>query len=207
MKNHETIEAIVFDLGGVLIDWNPRYLYRKLFAHDSEGMERFLTEVCNQAWNEQQDAGRTFAEAVRELSQRYPHWQPMIEAYHTRWSEMLNGAIEGTVEILANLKTDGWALHALTNWSAETFPCAREQFKFLSWFDSIVVSGVEKMKKPDPRFFQLLLDRNDLKASSCLFIDDVHHNIKSAADLGFHTHHFSAPEALRADLKERGILR
>lgn len=199
------VEVIVFDLGGVLIDWNPRYLFRKLFAGDDARMEYFLTSVCHQGWNEKQDAGRPFAQAVAELCVEHPEWQPFIRAYFDRWPEMLGGAIDGTVAVLKRLKADGFPVYALTNWSAETFPFARQRFEFLQWFDGIVVSGEENMKKPDARFFQILLDRHQIDAPKSLFIDDVWHNIEGAAAVGMQTHHFQNPAVLTDDLRRRGL--
>ena len=140
----------IFDLGGVLVDWNPRYLYRKLFDGDEVAMERFLGEICNTAWNLQQDAGRPFAEACALLVARHPGQRGLIEAYRARWPEMLAGPIHGTVEILRELKARGTPLYALTNWSAETFPLALERYDFLHWFEGTVGSGVEMLLKPVP---------------------------------------------------------
>jgi len=149
--------VVVFDLGGVLIDWNPRYLYRKLFD-DDEGMERFLSEVCSPEWNTRQDAGRLWREAVSELTTRHPDQAAMIAAYHLRWPEMLGGDIPEAVELLKELKQQRLRLYALTNWSHETFPVARSRFAFLDWFEGIVVSGEERMVKPDPAIFLRLFD-------------------------------------------------
>src|SRR5262245_59163841 len=138
-------QAIVFDLGGVLIDWNPRYLYRKLFENDEPGMERFLSDVCTPEWNARQDEGRPLAEATSTLIASNPQHEPMIRAFYDRWSEMVPGAIEGTVEIFAELKRRGHSVYALSNWSAETFPLARRRFEFFEWFDHIVLSGEIRM--------------------------------------------------------------
>jgi 2-haloacid dehalogenase len=197
--------VVVFDLGGVLIDWNPRHLYRQLFD-DEAAMERFLAEVCHTAWNEEQDRGRTFAEAIEEAAGRFPEHRALIEAYHRRWDEMLAGPIEGTVELLAELKEAGHELHALTNWSVETFPIARERYAFLGWFTSILVSGEERLIKPDPRVFQLLLERIGRTADACIYIDDNPKNAAAAAALGFDAVHFRSPEQLRADLTRLGVL-
>ena len=150
--------VIVYDLGGVLIDWNPRHLYRKLFD-DEAAMERFLAEVCHATWNEEQDRGRSFAAAIEEAAARHPDQRPMIEAYFARWGEMVAGEIDGAVALLAELKDAGYELHALTNWSAETFPFARGRFAFLDWFQSILVSADVGLIKPDPAIFRLLLER------------------------------------------------
>jgi 2-haloacid dehalogenase len=197
--------AIVFDLGGVLIDWNPRYLYRKLFNGDEAGMERFLSEICTPAWNGQQDAGRPFAEAVAELSARHPQHRELIEAYHRRWNEMLGGAIEGTVEILEALHARQHYLCALSNWSAETFPIARDCFSFLNRFRTIVLSGEERLIKPAPAIFEVLLRRIGRTAEECLFIDDVPANTEVARRLGMRAIEFVSPRDLRLRLREHGI--
>ena len=135
-------------------------------------MEDFLANVCTDEWNERQDAGRTFAEAHAELLPRHADKAHLIEAFGRRFDEMIAGAIEGTVDILADLKRAGVPLYALTNWSAETFPPQRERFAFLSWFDGIVVSGDEGVIKPDPRIFRILLDRYRIAPEEAVFIDD-----------------------------------
>jgi 2-haloacid dehalogenase len=206
MKSKREEPAFVFDLGGVLIDWNPRHLYRQLFDADEPAMERFLSDVCSPAWNVQQDAGRPFAEAVEELVLSHPQHEPLIRAFHERWPETLGGAIEGTVELLAGLKAHGYPLFALSNWSAETFHHARARFGFLEWFDQIVISGEAKLVKPDPRIFDVLLERAGRPAEACLFIDDTEANIVSARRRGFDALLFTTPEALRAELVRRGIL-
>ena len=198
--------AIIFDLGGVLIDWNPRHLYRKLFAGDEAAMERFLAEVCSQEWNVKQDAGRLFSEAVEELTLQHPHHEGLIRAWIERWPETVAGAIEPTVEVLAELRERGYALFALSNWSAETFHHARERFEFLAWFEDIVISGEVKLIKPDPQIFALLLERIGRPAGECLFIDDSETNVLVAQQLGFRTVHFQSAELLRAELRRMGIL-
>ena len=157
------VKAAVFDLGGVLIDWDPRYLYRKLLADEGE-VEEFLATVCTPEWNAEQDRGRPFAEGVAELVERHPAHAAAIAAFHERWPEMLGGDIPGAVELLAELRATGLPLYALTNWSAETFVVARERFAFLDWFDGLLVSGEERIIKPDPAIFELLLDRFGLDA-------------------------------------------
>jgi 2-haloacid dehalogenase len=198
--------AIVFDLGGVLIDWDPRHLYRQLFDGDEAAMERFLAEVCNSEWNVRQDAGRPFAEAVAELVQRHPEQRALIEAYHLRWPEMVAGPIDGSVEILAELRESGHELHALTNWSAETFALTRPRFAFLAWFESILVSAEVRLIKPDPRIFRLLLERIGREAKACIYIDDSPKNVAAADVLGFDAIHFQGAAALRAGLVRRGLL-
>jgi 2-haloacid dehalogenase len=197
--------AVVFDLGGVLVDWNPRYLYRKLIE-DEAAVERFLAEVCTPEWNLKQDAGRPFAEAVEELIVQYPDQHELIRAYHLRWEETVGGPIEGTVEILAELKRAGYMVAALSNWSAETFPVARRRFDFLNWFDVAVISGEVKMVKPDPRIFELLLEKLGRRAEECVYIDDVEANVRAARELGFRAIHFTSPDRLREELKRMEIL-
>ncbi len=199
-------QVVVFDLGGVLIDWNPRYLYRKLFA-DEPAMERFLAEVCHSAWNEEQDRGRSFAAAVEEAAARHPDQRALIEAYHLRWDEMLAGPIPGSVQILEELKQAGHELHALTNWSVEKFPIARERYDFLDHFENILVSGEVGLIKPDRRIFQLLLARIGRPAEDCIYIDDNAANAAAADALGFDAIHFQSPAHLRAALARREPLR
>jgi 2-haloacid dehalogenase len=197
----------VFDLGGVLIDWNPRHLYRKLFPGDEAGMERFLSEVCSPSWNLEQDRGRSWAEATALLVAQYPDHSTMIRAYHARWREMLAGPIEGSVEILRELKQAGVPLYALTNWSRETFPHALALYDFLGWFEAIIVSGQEGLVKPDPRIFQLLADRHGLDFTNLAYIDDSPRNAAAATELGMHGIHFTAPAQLRDELNALGLLR
>lgn len=198
--------VVVFDLGGVLIDWNPRNLYRKLFAGDDAAMEWFLANVCTTGWNERQDAGRTFADAVAELLPRHADKAELIEAFGRRFDEMIAGTIDGTVDVLADLRRAGVPRYALTNWSAETFPPQRDRFAFLSWFDGIVVSGEEGVIKPDPRIFRILLDRYRIAAEEAVFIDDNPANAAAAAALGIHGIHFRSPEQLRRELAALDLL-
>jgi 2-haloacid dehalogenase len=197
--------AIVFDLGGVLLDWNPRYLYRSLFNGDEAAMERFISEVCTPAWNSRLDEGRSFAEAVAELAVLHPQYRELIEVYHTRWDEMLGGAIDGTVAILEALHSQGYYLCALSNWSAETFPFVRKRFKFPGLFQTIVLSGEERLLKPDPAIFQVLLKRIGRRAEDCLYIDDLPANTQVARGLGFRTVDFTSPEDLRLQLRHQGF--
>ncbi len=206
MASSPSRSVVIFDLGGVLIDWNPRYLYRKLFPGDEAGMEQFLGTVCTPHWNERQDAGRPFAEAEDELLALHPDKEHLIRAWRLRFSETIQGAIEGTVEVLTDLKARGTPLYALTNWSGETYPTQLPRFPFLGWFKGTVVSGDEKLIKPDPRIFRLLLDRYGLAAKDCVFIDDNPKNAAAAQALGIHGIHFRDPAALRADLRALGLL-
>ena len=200
-----SVKAVVFDLGGVLIDWDPRYLYRKLLD-DEAAVEEFLATVCTPEWNIEQDRGRPFAEGVAELVERHPVHAAAITAYHERWPEMLGGDIGGTVELLAELRAAGVPIYALTNWSAETFGIARERFEFLEWFDGVLVSGEERMVKPDPAIFQLLLDRFGLDPGATFYVDDSPANVVAAAQLGFDAVRFTGPGQLRRDLAARRLL-
>jgi 2-haloacid dehalogenase len=198
---------VIFDLGGVLIDWNPRYLYRQLFDGDEDGMERFLAEVTTQEWNARQDGGRTWADAVAELVERHPEHQDLIAAYHLRWEEMLGGPIEGSVAVLRELHDAGVPIYALTNWSAETFPIARQHYEFLGWFQGIVVSGEIRLIKPDPEIFHHLLDQYGLDPRTTLFVDDHEPNVAAARSLGMHAIQFRDPAQLRSEVDALGLLR
>jgi 2-haloacid dehalogenase len=197
--------VVVFDLGGVLLQWDPRHLYRKIFA-DEAAMERFLGEVCTVEWNERQDAGRPFADAVAELMPRHEDKRELIEAFGARFGEMIPGAIEGSVDILRELKARKTPLYALTNWSSETFPPQRERFAFLDLFDGIVVSGHEGVIKPDRRIFDVLLARYAIPAHEAVFIDDNPANARAAAVLGIHGIAFESPEQLRRELRSLELL-
>lgn len=184
------IDTIVFDLGGVLIDWNPRYVYQKIF-NTTEAVEYFLNQICTTEWNELQDAGRTLSDATKLLQVAHPHYFTEIQIYYDKWEDMLGGVIQTTVDLLQDLHdSKNYKIYALTNWSAETFPIALTKFKFLSLFEGILVSGEERLKKPDPAIFQLLIDRYDLIPDKTLFIDDNAKNIITAQNLGFNVVHF-----------------
>jgi 2-haloacid dehalogenase len=201
-----TTDAIIFDLGGVLIDWNPSYLFDTLFD-DNEKKKHFFENICTSEWNEEQDAGRSIKEATELLVNRHPEWKKYIEAYYGRWEEMLGGPIHETVEIFRELKQSGkYRLYALTNWSGELFPIALERYDFLHWFDGRVVSGDEKMRKPFPEFYQLTLNRFDLHPERTLFIDDNLRNVKAAEDLGIQAIRFESPAQLRKDLEARSLI-
>jgi 2-haloacid dehalogenase len=201
-----TLSAVIFDLGGVLIDWDPRYLYRKLFDGDDEAMERFLVEVTTPAWNAEQDAGRRWSDAVEMLAAIHPDRRDLIAAYDERWEETLGGPIERTVEILTELRRTGVRLAALSNWSAEKFPIARPRFPFLGWFETIVISGEVRVSKPDARIYRHLLERLRLAPEACAFIDDSAANVRAAEDLGMTAIPFTDPASLRADLVDLGLL-
>jgi 2-haloacid dehalogenase len=198
--------AVVFDLGGVLIDWNPRHLYRKLFAGDEAGMEWFLANVCHNEWNLRQDAGRSFDVAVLEAEGRHPEHSAMIRAFRDRWPEMMAGAIAGTVDILETLHAAGTPLYALTNWSAETFPIGRRRFDFLDrCFRHVVVSGEIGLVKPDPAIFRHLEAACGVTPSETVFIDDSATNAAAAAKLGYRAIRFESAEQLRAELSHCGL--
>lgn len=200
------ITAVVFDLGGVLVDWNPRHLYRRLFGEDVEGMERFLAEVVSPEWNARQDAGRSWDEATAEAIASHPEHAALIRAYSERWEEMLGEALTDSVVILDELRSTRLRLFALTNWSQYTFHYALARFPLLQWFEDIVVSGREGMAKPDLSIFRLLLSRFGIEASRSVFIDDALKNVEAASLLGFRTIHFCNALQLRRDLASLGLL-
>jgi len=193
------ITCVVFDLGGVLIDWNPRYLYRKLITEPEE-MEYFLREVCSTEWRHPFDLGAPMADAIAELADRHPDLRHLIEVYRARWPEMLGGAIDGCVEILEDLRAKVPALYALSNWPAETFRHARDRFDFLEWFDGIVISGEVGLKKPDAGIYRLLFERHGIEPRTTLFIDDVPENLEAAEALGLNGVLFTSAGRLREDL-------
>jgi len=201
-----TREIVVFDLGGVLIQWDPRHLYRKLFAGDDAAMEHFLATVCTHEWNRGQDAGRTFAEGARLLKADHPDKADLIDAYFARFEEMMPGPIHGTVDILRELRDRGVPLYALSNWSAETYPPARARFDFLGWFRGVVISGEVGVNKPDPRIFNALSERHGIELQRAVFIDDSPANAAAATTLGIHGIRFTTAEALRAELVTLGLL-
>jgi 2-haloacid dehalogenase len=201
-----TRDIVVFDLGGVLIEWDPRHLYRRLFNGDEEAMENFLATVCTPEWNRCQDAGRSFAEAEAEAIARHPGQRALIEAWWEHFDEMAPGAIAGTVAVLARLRARGVPLYALSNWSAETFALSRPRFPFLEWFRGIVVSGQERLIKPDPRIFAILLERYAIDPARAVFIDDTQANTAAAEACGMQGIRFLSPEQLTADLEAAGLL-
>ncbi|MFN4142181.1 HAD family hydrolase [Aestuariivirga sp.] len=197
---------VVFDIGNVLIQWDPRALFRKIFASEDE-VEWFLANVCTHDWNLEQDRGRSFEEAVAAATALHPEHEGAIAAYHLRWHETVIGPIAGTVEILEALNAQGTPLYAITNWNQDKFRETRKRYPFLGHFRDIVVSGDERLVKPDPAIYRLLLERNRLEASSCLFIDDSPRNVAGAEAIGMRAHHFSSPDGLRAHLARSGILK
>ena len=200
------IKAIIFDFGNVLLEWNPRYVYQRFFPNDPEGMERFLKEVNFMEWNTYQDKGRPFAEGVSLLSKEFPHYSHLIKAYHDHWIDSVGEPVAGTISILKQLKRAGYALYGLSNWSAETFPYAREKYDFFNLFDDMVISGEVGHVKPDPKIFQILLDKIGRPANECLFIDDSLPNIHQAQQMGLGAIHFQSPEQLASALHDLNIL-
>jgi len=199
------IKNIVFDLGGVLIDWNPIYVFREVFT-DKQELDYFISEICNSDWNIRQDAGRSWKDAIEMLQYKHPKYKNEIALFRTHWEKMLKGPMWNNVGLLGPLKENN-RIFALTNWSAETFPIAREKYPFLDEFEGIVVSGVEKMVKPDKEIYELLLERYDLKANESLFIDDGKKNIETAKELGFSTIHYVSGVDLKKEMEELGCLR
>ena len=199
------INTIIFDLGAVLIDWNPEYLYKSHFANEAE-MKHFLTNVATSDWNEEQDAGRSLQEGTELLLAKHPEHEQPIRMFYSRWEEMLGGPFHDTVAIFRKLKQSGkFKIYALTNWSAETFVRAKELYDFLGWFDGIVVSGEEKMRKPTPAFYHILLNRYHINPTEALFIDDNLRNVKAARELGIPSIHFTSAEALEKELPNYSI--
>jgi 2-haloacid dehalogenase len=200
----ENITSVVFDIGGVLIDWNPRHLFRKVFASEEE-MEWFLSNICTYEWNVQQDGGKLFSTATAELSAKYPEYSDKIALYYGRWEEMLGGEITDTVKIFHELKEAGMPLYALSNWSHEAFPVAYERYAFMKQFDGLVVSGYEKLLKPDHAIYRVLIDRYKINPALSVYIDDNRDNALAARELGFHSIHFTSPEKLRSELRSLGV--
>ncbi|MFT5237306.1 MAG: 2-haloacid dehalogenase [Flavobacteriaceae bacterium] len=199
------IKNIVFDFGGVLVDWNPRYLFKDIF-NDDEKMEHFLGNICSDSWNIQQDAGRTLADGTKILQEQFPEDSEMIQKFYDGWEVMLKDEIPENTKLLSQFDREKFRLWGLTNWSGETFPIALERFDFFKEFEGIVVSGDEKMIKPNEEIYLLLLERYSLKAEESIFIDDNYKNIIAANKLGFHTIHFTENVNLEKRLQELGLL-
>ena len=199
------IKNIIFDFGGVLVDWNPRYLYEGVF-NDNRKMEYFLTNICSDSWNVQQDAGRSLREGTRILQEQFPDYEELIQRFYDDWKIMLKEEIPENTVLLSQFDREKYRLFGLTNWSGETFPYALERFDFFKEFEGIVVSGDEKMIKPDKEIYLLLLDRYNLKAEDSIFIDDNINNIDAAEELGFHTIHFNGDMKLKQRFQQLGIL-
>ncbi len=197
--------VVVFDIGNVLIRWDPRNLYRTLFEGDMARVEWFLANICTDAWNLEQDRGRSFTEAIAERIARFPDWEAHIRAYDERWVETLGGAIAENVALLARLERMGVPLYAITNYSVEKFALTRTLYPFLGTFRGIVVSGTERLVKPDPRIYQVLIDRHALDPADCVFIDDSHANVRGAEGVGMAAIHYSPGLDLAKALRELGL--
>jgi HAD superfamily hydrolase (TIGR01549 family) len=198
------IDTVIFDVGNVLLDWDPRHLYRKLFG-DHERMEWFLANICNPAWNIEQDRGRSFADGVAELLARHPQWEREIRAFDERWEETVGGEIAGSIELLGRLKGKA-ALYSITNFSREKFALSLQRYAFLREFEGVVVSAHEGLLKPDPAIYRLFLERYGREASRCLFIDDSQRNVDGAKAVGMHAVHFRGAAQLTTDLARFGLL-
>ena len=198
------IKNIVFDFGGVLVDWNPRYLYDKYFG-DEQQAQWFLDNICLYSWNLQMDGGKPFAEGVAELQAEYPEWAEVIGIYHTRWVEMMGGEVEGTADVLRRLKAKGYGIYGLTNWSAETFPLIRDTYSVFGEFDGIVVSGEEHLLKPNAAIYHCLFERYNLQPEESIFIDDNADNVAAAKAVGMESVRFVDAATLVQQLAEFGI--
>jgi 2-haloacid dehalogenase len=196
--------TVVFDIGGVLLRWDPRNLYRKIFAEEAE-MEWFLREVCTSEWNVEQDRGRKWDDAVALLVERHPEWESQIRAYHERWHETVAGVYEENVALLERLTAAGVPVYAITNFSAEKFVEARERHRFLQLFRGVVVSGEDRMLKPEREIFDLFFSRYGLRPQDCVFIDDSRANVEMARSLGLHTVHFVEGMDVAGALRAYGI--
>ena len=203
---NKKIDTIIFDLGGVLLDWNPLYVYDEHYFESQEKRDFFFAHVCTGDWNEEQDAGKPISDATQELVARFPDWEQPIRDFYGRWTEMLRGPIDETVEILRRLKESGkYKLYALTNWQAELFQIALVRHSFLYWFDGRAVSGVEKTRKPFPEFYHLLLNRYKINAANAIFIDDNLRNVVAGEAVGIKSIHFQSPSQLKKELEQLNI--
>jgi len=199
------ITGVIFDLGAVVIDWNPMHLYRKVFQGDEVKAADFLKRICPQEWNEQQDAGRSLEAATNERLALFPEWEREIRAFYGRWPEMIGGRVAGTAEIMRELKALGVRLFALSNWSAETFPLVRDKFEELNFFEEIFLSGEHKIAKPDERFYRAALQRIDIPTENLVFVDDSLRNVYASEKLGLRALLFTGADQLRSDLRTLGV--
>lgn len=201
------IKTIIFDLGGVLVDWNPRYVFHDNYFESPEKLDYFFSHICTSDWNEEQDAGRSIVEATQLLVEKYPEWESAIRDFYGQWTTMLRGPIDGTVDVFRELKDKGkHKIYALTNWQSGLFEIALVRYNFLHWFDGRVVSGDEKTRKPYHEFYQRLLDRYNVDPAEAIFIDDNLRNVKAAEELGIRSIHFVSPDDLRTQLNKLGVL-
>ena len=200
------IDTIIFDLGGVLIDWNPEYVYLEIFNGDQKKVDWFLNTICTSDWNVEQDAGRTFHEATEFLINKYPEYEEWIRIYYDRWEDMLGGPIPETVILLNKLKkANAHRLYALTNWSEEAFPVARQRYDFLNHFEGIVVSGEEKTRKPYPKIYEIILERYQIEPQKSIFIDDNFDNVMAAQKIGINSIQFKSTKQLEQELLKLGV--
>ena len=191
----------LFDLGGVFFDWDPNYLFVNIFE-DSKESKYFLTEICNDNWNLQQDAGRSIKDAEHELIHKFPKYKKQIKMYYSNHRNMIKGIFIESIKILEFLKNNNYECYVLSNWSAETFIGMIEDYSFLKKFDGLIISGEEKLIKPDPAIYQLAINRFNLDPQNCVFIDDKLENIESAKKLNFHTIHLVNPKTIEFDIKK-----
>jgi 2-haloacid dehalogenase len=205
-RNEHPIKAVVFDFGGVLMDWNPYYLFCTAMGNDRETVDNFLKKINFSEWNVKQDRGRSFAEGTAELISQFPEYTELIRAYDERYMETVGGAFQPVVEILKKLKDTGHPLYGLSNWAAEKFSIVRSIYPFFAWFDDIVLSGEVGLLKPDKEIYELLLKRIGLSADECLFIDDHGPNIQAARELGFQTIQYQSPGQLEEELYRLELL-
>ena len=198
-------KALLWDLGGVFLDWDPRYLYRKLFAGDEEAVEDFLANICTPAWHAEQDLGRSVVEACRTLAAAHPEHAPLILAWGERSEEMIGGVVPGSAELLAEVKSAGWPSYALSNMEPENWEKRRHSYGFISWFDGWFISGLEGVAKPDPRFFERALERFGLSPGEAFFIDDKEANVEAARRVGLRATVFTGSAPLRSQLAALGV--
>ena len=204
---NKSINTIIFDLGGVLIDWNPRYVFDDNYFDSEEKRQFFFNSVCTSDWNEEQDAGRSIVEATQLLVKQFPDWEKPIRDYYGRWTDMLSGPIHETVELFRELKEkDSYKMYALTNWQEGLFDIALVRYNFLHWFDGRVVSGEEKTRKPFSEIYETLINRFEIDPSTAIYTDDNIRNLHPAKELGFTTIHFQSPAQFREDLQKLKVL-
>jgi len=204
VSDSAVISAVVFDVGGVLVDWDPRYLYRSMIPDEAQ-MELFLAEVCTTQWHAQHDLGVSYQDTIPVLVQAHPEWADEIRAWSERFLEMYGGIFDGTVALLEDLHRRQVRLVASTNWGAESWALAKARYEFLGWFDGALVSGEVGIAKPDPAFFDLLVQTFGLDPPSTLYIEDNLTNLGAAAERGFVTHPFVSPAALADELRRHGL--
>jgi 2-haloacid dehalogenase len=198
--------AVIFDIGGVLLNWNPHHVYLKRFGGDAQAVDAFLNEIGFYEWNTAMDQNLTFAEGVAELSARFPQYSELIRAWDDHWEEAISGQIQASVDILYALKQAGVPVYALSNWSEEKYKLTRPRFPFFNWFDGLVISGQIGILKPDPRIYAYLIEKIQLPAKNCVFIDDTAVNVEGARQAGLDAIHFQSPGQLKKDLLQRGLL-